>query len=282
MMQPVERPRTDAGEVFQTCISHIRDRGLRRRLSSIRPHIEAAGSVYEQKAETGDLHLIRTATTVAGCVTKDEMIRVYDQRMASKTGPGRAIYDQIKLLPPGDRCPFCDQRYVSTLDHFLPKALYPALAVMPVNLVGACFECNRAKPTVVPTSRETVVLHPYFDDITREHWLTAQVLQQTPCAVLFRVVPPRTWDAVTTARVNYQFNLLGLPALYSNEAAREITNIRHNLQLHFDAGGADTVRDELLRQWRSRRANRLNSWQTATYEALSHDAWFYGGGFAPG
>jgi hypothetical protein len=279
-MHPVERPRISADQVFQTCISQIRDRALRQRLSSVRPNIEAAASDYEQKAEARDLHLIRTATTVAGCVTKDEMVRIYDQRMASKAGPGRAIYDQIKLLPAGDRCPFCDQRYVSTLDHFLPKSLYPALAVMPTNLVGACFECNRAKPTAVPTSREAIILHPYFDDISREQWLTAQILRRTPCAVLFRVVPPRTWDAATAARVRYQFNLLELPALYSNEAAREMSNIRHNLQLHFDAGGADAVRNELLRQWRSRRANRLNSWQTATYEALSHDTWFCAGGFA--
>ena len=279
-MQPVERPDIDAGEAFQTCIGHIRDRDLRQRLSSVRRNIEAAASDYEQKADTGDLHLIAAAATVADCVTKDEMVRVYDQRMASKAGPGRAIYDQIKLLPVGDRCPFCDQRNVSTLDHFLPKALYPALAVTPDNLVGACFECNMAKPTLAPACQEDIVLHPYFDNISQEQWLTARVLQQTPCAVIFSVVPPRSWDAIITARVRYQFNLLGLSALYSSEAAREISNIRHNLQLHFDAGGADTVREELLRQWRSRRANRLNSWQTATYQALSHDTWFYSGGFA--
>jgi hypothetical protein len=50
--------------------------------------------------------------------------------------------------------------------------------------------------------------------------------------------------------------------------------------MHLSAGGAVAVQDELLRQWHSRRANRLNSWQTATYEAISHSEWFYSGGFA--
>jgi len=279
-MWPVEQPDIDAGETFQTCISRVHDADLRRRFNSVRPAIEAASADYEEKAELGDLYLIDTATSVGGVVTKDEMVKVYDQRMAGKNGPGRAIYDKIKLLPKGDRCPFCDQRNVSTLDHILPKTLYPALAVAPLNLVGACVECNWVKRALAPASAEETVLHPYFDDISQDRWLTAQVVQQDPCAVIFRVVPPPAWSAVTAARVRSQFDLLRLASLYSSEAAREISNIRYNLQIHLDTGGASAVRDELLRQWQSRRANRLNSWQTATYEALSANVWFYSGGFA--
>src|SRR5208283_2533233 len=102
-MWPVERPKIDAGETFQTCISRVRDPDFRQRLTSVRPNIEAAAADYEMKATAGDLHLIATAASVAGVVTKDEMIGVYDQRMAGKNGPGRTIYDQIKLLPKGDR-----------------------------------------------------------------------------------------------------------------------------------------------------------------------------------
>jgi hypothetical protein len=279
-MWPVERPEIDAGETFQTCISRVRDLHLRRRLISVRPDIEAAAADYELKAADGDLHLIVTADSVAGVVKKCEMVRVYDQRMASKNGPGRGIYDRIKLLPKGDRCPFCDQRNVSTLDHILPKALFPALAVVPLNLVGACLECNKVKLSAVPAAPEETVLHPYFDDIRQEQWLKAQLVHQNPCAIIFRVAPPADWSAVTAARVKSEFNLLGLSSLYSSEAAREISNIRYNLRMYFESGGRDAVRDELLRQWHSRHKNRLNSWQTATYEALSNDVWFYSGGFA--
>jgi hypothetical protein len=86
--------------------------------------------------------------------------------------------------------------------------------------------------------------------------------------------------ALWGARLIYQFELLKLAELYSREAAREISNIRYNLQKHFDAGGREAVRQELRRQWQSRRVNRLNSWQTATYKAFSDSAWFCDGGFA--
>jgi hypothetical protein len=74
--------------------------------------------------------------------------------------------------------------------------------------------------------------------------------------------------------------MLGLGLLYSIEAARELSNIRHNLQMHFDAGGEQAVRLELNRQWQSRQIVATNSWQTALYQALSADTWFCRGGFS--
>ena len=93
-----------------------------------------------------------------GSVTTDEMVSVYDQRMAGKKGPGRHVYDAIKLLPKQGICPFCDHRPVSTLDHLLPKRLFPALAVTPDNLVGACADCNKTKLAFAPAAAEEVFL----------------------------------------------------------------------------------------------------------------------------
>ena len=216
---------------------------------------------------------------MGGIVTKEEMVKIYDQRMAKKSAPGRAMYDHLMMLPKGDRCPFCDQRNVSTLDHILPKTQYPSLAVTPLNLVGACMECNKVKHSRSPKSAEEVVLHPYFDDISGDKWLVAKVVQTNPCAIIFDVVRAPGWDDVTEARARAQFTLFRLPYLYSSEAARELANIRCNLQTHLDNGGSVAVQEELLRQWSSRRSNRLNSWQTAMYEAISNDTWFCSGGF---
>jgi hypothetical protein len=52
------------------------------------------------------------------------------------------------------------------------------------------------------------------------------------------------------------------------------------LQMHFDAGGQQAVRLELVRQWQSRQEVATNSWQTALYQALSADTWFCCGGFS--
>lgn len=279
-MWPVDRPNLDVGDTFDTCVTGMRDRTLRRRFMRVRPQIEAASADYETRAEAGELHLIAPSDLVGGSVTSSEMVNLYDRRMAGKKGPGRSIYNKIRMLPEGDRCPFCDQRNVSTLDHILPKRRYPALAVAPLNLVGACMECNKVKLDICPNTAEETFLHPYFDDTSGDQWLTAQVVQQRPGAVVFDVDRPGGWSRTFARRMRYQFALLKLAELYSHEAAREIANIRYNLQKHFDAGGPNAVRQELRCQWLSRRANRLNSWQTATYKALSDSTWFCDSGFA--
>ena len=278
-MWRVEKPEMDVGETFTTCISRVRDSVTKRRLTAILPDIEAAAADYVDKAENGGLHLI-PQQKVIGAVPGNEMIKIYDGRMAKKGQPGRPIYDQIKLLPENDRCPFCDHRNISTVDHILPKTRYPIFAVTPVNLVGCCADCNKVKRDVIPTSAFDIVLHPYFDEVTDQQWLVANVVERTPVALTFHVAEVDEWDDVLNARVVHQFELLRLANLYSSQAARETTDIRQNLQRHFDSSGSDTVRVELKYQWESRQGNRINSWQTATYEALAESDWFCGGGFA--
>jgi len=278
-MWSVVRPELDAGKTFETCIERVRNPATRRCLTAIRPNIEVAATDYVEKAKAGELHLIQQ-TDAVGTVPGSEMVKTYDERMAKKGQPGRPIYDQIKLLPRGDRCPFCDHRNVSTLDHFLPKTRYPIFAVAPFNLVGACADCNRTKLDTAPTSAEDTVLHPYFDDVNDQQWLFARVVQTVPAAVTFHVIDVDKWDDVLNARIARQFNLLGLADLYSSQAARETTDIRRNLERHFEYGGAAVVRAELEYQWESRQQNRANSWQTATYEALAESDWFCDGGFS--
>ncbi len=277
-MWPVPIPDYDAGETFSLCISRVRDPGLRARLNGAKPLVEAAATDYDARAQATELHLIATAAVV-GAVTAAEMKKVYDWRMARMKTPGRKIYDNLMVLPVGDRCPFCDQRNVTTLDHILPKAHYPALAVVPINLVASCKDCNTAKLDHAPARPEDCFLHPYYEDVSEDHWLQARVITSSPCAVVFRFAPVADWDATLAQRVQNQFRLLGLAKLYGSEAAREISNIRHNLRQHFQTGGANAVQSELRRQWESRRANRINCWQTATYEALMNSNWFCNGGF---
>jgi hypothetical protein len=199
--------------------------------------------------------------------------------MAGKKGPGRHIYDAIKLLPKHGICPFCDHRPVSTLDHVLPKRLFPTLAVTPDNLVGACADCNKTKLTFAPTVAEEVFLHPYFDHVEGERWLAARVIEGPVAAVIFKTQAVITWPNVLNERVRRQFRMLGLASLYGAQAAREISAQAHLLGKIYDSRGADGVHQELAGQAATREAVRLNSWQAVTYRALSECDWFCDGGF---
>jgi len=171
------------------------------------------------------------------------------------------------------------QRTVSTLDHYLPKAHYPSLAVTPINLVPACSDCNKAKLDAVPQSAEDVPLHPYYDDLGDDIWLTAVVVQRHPAALKYSIVRPAAWSDTLYARARSHFNSLNLGSLFASEAAEELLNIRHQLKMIHDINQGVGVRDELLRRAESCSEIRKNSWRSAAYNAWSQSDWFCDRGF---
>jgi hypothetical protein len=251
---------------------------LKERLTATEPYVVAAAMAFDTAATNAQLHTIPSQTTV-GRVTKEEMVYVYDGRMADKESPGRYIYDEIITAPAQGRCPLCGQRNVTTLDHHLPKARFPALAVVPTNLVPSCYDCNIVKRTVMPQTQEEQTLHPYYDDVETDRWLEATVIESHPAALTFEVRPPATWDHVKSSRAVNHFAVFELGSLYSSEAAAMLSDIRYFLVSIYSKAGTEGVRSHLAEMSMSCEMANLNSWRAATYRALSSSQWYCEGGF---
>lgn len=278
-MRSLPRPLEDVDDFFQLCVSRIKNQDLKQRLHAARPVVVAAAADFVAKATATQLHQLRPHVGAGPTVSTLEMVAVYTGRMAKAGQPGRAVYDRLRLAPADGLCPLCGQRPVDSLDHHLPKQQFPALAVVPANLVPACFACNKLKETYVPASAQQETFHPYFDDVSRETWLVATVLPTQPAAVMFAAQPPAVWPALLQQRATHHLRRFELGALYTAQAAVELTNIRFSLGEVYAAGGAGGVQEHLDREARSRRHHCLNSWQTALYTALAADCWYCGGGF---
>lgn len=278
-MWTLDRPAYSASATFSACISRVQDPLLKARLAAVTDVVGQASNEYEAAALASSLHEIGASDLVGGDVTRAEMERVYTDRMAKKRAPGRYIYDEIISAPAQGKCPLCGHRAVKTLDHFLPKAHYPALAVAPLNLVPACSDCNKAKLDAIPKEAADVCLHPYFDAIDNSRWLRAEVIETSPAALRFCVAAPAEWSSLLRLRVNNHFRRLGLDELYASESAEELLNIRHQLIGVLDAGGAGAVRAELNGRTGSALQARRNGWRTAAYEAWATSDWFCNGGF---
>ncbi|MGJ0485136.1 MAG: HNH endonuclease [Methylomicrobium sp.] len=278
-MIKMNRPNLVARDVFETCISRIRDQNLKQRLVSVTDHVVTASEEFDNLSSTNRLYRIVKHDVVGGIVTKAEMEAVYKQRMAKKGAPGRGAYDELINSAPQGKCPLCGQRTVSTLDHHLPKTHYPALAVVPLNLVPACTDCNKSKLASVPTNASEETLHPYYDNIQEDRWLYAEVIEGSPAALRFYVEAPDHWDDVLASRVALHFRVLNLGTLYAAEAADELLNIRHQLRSIHELGGSELVRREMKDRANSCRQARLNGWRTVTFEAFVQSEWFCDGGF---
>lgn len=70
-------------------------------------------------------------------------------------------------------CPMCGSFHSGTLDHLLPKAVYPVFAIFGPNLVPAC-KCNSTRTDLLTGENVNErILHPYFDDILSDRLLKA-------------------------------------------------------------------------------------------------------------
>ena len=273
-MKKLVKPSDSALDVFKACIDRVRDAGLKNRLSACYQEIEDASNEFDEKAYTTQLNTIVPKNDVARSVTTAEMNAVYNNRMAKKLAPGRIYYDQLMSLPEHGRCPLCSQRVVSTLDHYLPKAHFPSLAVSPLNLIPACQDCNKTKSEDMPCCSEEETLHPYYDDVENFEWVRARLIESSPVAIEFYVDPPQLCDPILTERLKYHFKVFKLAALYSSHAAEELASIEFISRRVFDVGGGLGLREYLAETASGKQSVSLNSWQSALYACLSKSDWF--------
>jgi 5-methylcytosine-specific restriction endonuclease McrA len=273
-MWTVPLPAESASPVYQSCIRGIRDPDLRDRLQQAAESVARADLNYRRAGATGACGGLPCADFELPDVTAKEMVWLYENKMVGKKAPGRPAYDAIRTASPQGRCPLCGHRDVTTVDHYLPKSVYAALAVNPANLIPACSECNRMKSAAVLDT-----LHPYYDNVERERWLSARVLETSPPVVQFAVQPPESWPSGLADRVHRHFATFDLGLLYAMQAAREISGIKGRLDSLLRDSGPTAIRDHLRQDEESRRQAGLNSWQAACYGALAASDWFCAGGF---
>ncbi|EMS0914357.1 HNH endonuclease [Salmonella enterica] len=273
-MKKLLKPNDSALDVFQVCIDRIRDEDLKRRLIACSQEIQDSSIEFDAKASNAQLHTILSKDNIATVVTANEMKAVYTNRMAKKLAPGRIFYDKLMSLPDHGRCPLCSQRVVSTLDHYLPKAHFPSLAVSPFNLIPACQDCNKTKSEDIPSCSEEETLHPYYDDVEAFVWVKARIRESIPVVIDFYVDPPEECPPILAERMKYHFKAFRLAALYASHAAEELASIEYIAKRVHDESGSVELKKYLAETAAGKQSVSLNSWQSALYSCLSENEWF--------
>ncbi|MFD9081658.1 HNH endonuclease [Streptomyces erythrochromogenes] len=216
--------------------------------------------------------------TVPGIAGPDLVVWAYERGMCGTVG-GKAVRDKLFKAVRHKRCPLCGHGRVTQLDHTLPKSIFPALCVDPLNLVPACSDCNKLKGDRRPSTPETTPLHPYLDDIDGDAWLHARVVEGPPPTLEFFVEPPASWSPVLAARARHHFAMLDLGTAYGERANSTISSLRGILKDTLAAGGSTDVRQTLESLAGSYLAEQPNGWEGVTYRTLAADPAFCQGSF---
>lgn len=267
-MRKLNAPGDSVQDVFSTCIENYRDTALKDRLRSIIPILTDEASRFEACVLTSQTHTIPTADNVGGVVSKDEMLNVYKFKFVG--GPGRPYYDKYMSLPANGRCPVCGIGIVATLDHYLPKSKYPALAVTPKNMIPACRDCNLGeKRAFSPRKAEEEPLHPYFDDVEQDVWLSVKFdVEGEDLLPTYFVRKPAVWSDLLFKRVENHMDLYNLYTSYAVHATEEITGRSGIWHVFLNKCGKGFLAASFHEEATSREQSFLNSWQSALYRGL--------------
>ncbi len=274
-MIKLNKPDFNQAEIIDECIENMNDADVKNRILSSKNTIVDISKKYDKLAEDMELSTIPVHTKIKGGATKTDMEWLYTNKFARQNEQGRKYYDAIKILPPYGTCPFCGQRKVSTLDHYLPKSKYPAYSITPYNLVAACSECNKVKSATVFNSRTEETIHPYYDDFNDGIWLKAKILEEDPISFVFYVEKPDKWDDEKYQRAQNHFKAYELQSLYQSHASEEFSEYNYSLRRLYKVGNAKLVKDDIEERINSARSLRLNTWRAAMYEALKNCTWFF-------
>ncbi|MEJ8819395.1 HNH endonuclease [Lacibacter sp. H407] len=278
-MRQIKKPTITSRKVFEDCIDNVNDANFKLELTKSLNTIELAEKDFDEKKLKNETYLIARNTFVNATVNATELKKIYSDRMVNKTNKGRNYYDQILVSAPSGRCPLCNQRIATTLDHYLPKSEYPMLSVCPLNLIPACSDCNKGKLINFPTTNDEETLHPYYDNIENVEWLKCNVIQIKPIIFNYYVDPPAGWSGLLKSRVIGHFKSFKLNPLYTTHALEEFENIKYQLEKLYNSGGAILLKEHLKDCYDSRYAINKNSWQTAFYFAILNNINFCDGHF---
>lgn len=273
----------DPANILDECTNGISDSGLEMRFRSARAHIVKNFGEYDHKAQIKELFSLPASARakikelVLAGITKEEFTDLYKYQLVGSSKPARKYYDKILMLAPLEKCPYCGFGQATTLDHFLPKARYPAFSVLSTNLIPSCTDCNKGKGASVITKNEQT-LHPYFEDkiIESSPWLFAEVIETFPQTVRFFANPPSSWSIDLAQRTKNHFKHFNLASRFATEANSEIVSLSQLLSVL----PSQQLREEhLSRISILERTHRTNTWKAALYEALQASKWFTSSGY---
>lgn len=237
---------------------------------------------YQTAAQTSRLFSIPVINVtvlpdpnVVGSLKKTDMEKLYTQYFAAESKPARKVYDAIKNAAK-ESCPFCGGIGTpKNVDHFLPKAHFPQFAILPLNLVPACRDCNmESKGQDFATLEEEQIIHPYFeaDHFYNEQWVfavyTAGSDENDPGFFSYDAAPPVNWTEIDKKRAFKYFKDFDLAARYATQAAKHLKGALSQINRNLRKGvPVEEIIDDLIRPVLAE-CDSVNHWQYGMYSAL--------------
>lgn len=198
-----------------------------------------------------------------------------DQRKRSLIGlytpsDGKLPFSQLEVMRKRNGlvvCPSCGEPgRPRTLDHYLPKDIFPEFSVLLLNLTPMCDWCQGEKLAgYVTEDGQKRYIHPYFDDVDR---------------VLFSItfMPPFSTPSIDIAVRNDIPEDLRSLVMYHLEGVDFLTRFKDYFSTRYMSvlrkaktsreGGKRRLRDDFTLFLENEEEKSINSWEAVLYRSI--------------
>jgi len=258
-MKLIERSSVDALAVFDDCSAGM-NRPRKTRLESVRSEVESVNRAFLAAADSGAAFSFPREVIPPSDELRSDMKYLYESKFRDERR-SNSLFDSLILQAAGD-CPYCGLDDPRTLDHCLPKSIYPHLSVSPLNLVPSCWACNLAKTDTIGAS-----VNAYSDEwAAHVPWLVAEMEDLAmPSDLKFSARMPPGWSDEYGFALNNLLTANSLRERYSNRARTRWNTFKRRYRDTALRGGIRALADHFTDEADTHAEERLNSWEAAAY-----------------
>lgn len=278
-MRSVPPPEFNTQYVINSLFKRMRNEDKKSVTLNNSARLVGAESILTKANATKGWHALNQSKFTVDQYVDDWIRKIYAENLVSKASAKREIYSNLTFSF-SKKCPICWCRNIETLDHYMPKSLYPLLALTPSNLIPSCFKCNMSKSASTPNSLHECGFNPYFDSTPDHQWLQAVVDSKSGTVRFNASDHAQQCNDSLCKRIEKHFTDASLDYLYGIESSQEIGSHQYSwnkIRNGFD--GIEELRCELEVSHLEYSKTNKNGWRAVLYGALIESDWFLNKGF---
>lgn len=161
-------------KIFEEALNRKRNEDEQNLINKQKDIIKSQYDKYELAVKENNVETLDSAGFAGK--EKDALLGMYDYNCKTIEDFKTSFKSKVPKFYKST-CPYCTISRANTIEHILPKGLYPEFAINVLNLIPACSDCNSKKGEVVLDRKDNkkFTINYYTDILPKEQYLFVDI-----------------------------------------------------------------------------------------------------------
>lgn len=159
-------------DFFRDAVNRKQDSTLKSRLKLLDPSINLEYDNYEAEFRSKTIEKLKPNAFFD--LYKDDLLSLYSYQ-SYIIRELRTRLSSLQTATIRNTCQNCTLIPIQSMDHILPKEMYPEFCINPLNLFPSCQTCNAYKSRSWTKGGKRLFLNLFLDDLPDEQYLFADI-----------------------------------------------------------------------------------------------------------